>query len=201
MSEWNHIQEIATRQWRCGYCDRDVASDRGWYASRFEVGGYDRPTGFVALCPRCDMPSVMGPEGPQTIPPSAFGEAIDHLPDDVATLYEEARRAISAGEPNCAALACRKVLMHVGVEKGAPEGGSFVSYVDHLANNGYVPPDARDWIDEIREHGNDANHEIDLITSEEAEVVVDFTAMLLRVIYEYPERGRQARAARQARRP
>jgi hypothetical protein len=54
---------------------------------------------------------------------------------------------------------------------------------------------------EIREHGNDANHEIDLIDKSGAENMVDFTAMLLRVVYEYPERGRQARAARQQRRP
>lgn len=91
--------------------------------------------------------------------------------------------------------------MHVGVEKGAPEGGTFVSYVNYLADHGYVPPDAREWIDEIREHGNDASHEIDLITAEEAENMVEFTAMLLRVVYEYPERGRRARAARQERRP
>jgi hypothetical protein len=37
--------------------------------------------------------------------------------------------------------------MHVGVEKGAPEGESFLSYVKYLLDNGYVPPDARDWID------------------------------------------------------
>jgi hypothetical protein len=136
-----------------------------------------------------------------TVPPSRFGEEVEHLPEDVAVLYEEARRAVSSGSPNAAALACRKILMHVGVEKGAPEGGTFVSYVNHLCENGYVPPDAREWIDEIREHGNDANHEIDLISREEAEIMVDFTSMMLRVVYEYPERGRQARAAREARRP
>jgi hypothetical protein len=95
----------------------------------------------------------------------------------------------------------RRSAAHVAVEKGAPEGGSFLSYVNYLADNGYVPPDAREWIDEIRENGNDANHEIDLITDEEAEIMVDFTSMLLRVTYEYPERGREARAARQGRRP
>lgn len=157
-------------------------------------------TASVAVCPRCDVPSLVGRDG-TTVPAAHFAEAVDHLPDDVETLYEEARRAVAQGAPNAAALACRKILMHVGVQKGAPEGKSFLSYVNYLSDNGYVPPDARDWIDEIREHGNDANHEIDLISAGEAETTVEFTAMMLRVVYEYPERGRQARAARQARRP
>ena len=81
---------------------------------------------------------------------------------DVEALHTEARVAVERS-PNSAALACRKVLMHVAVEHGAAEGQGFVSYVNFLADKGFVPPGATDWIDEIRELGNDANHEIDLI--------------------------------------
>jgi len=196
VTAWYDIKEIETQEWRCGYCGREVASDRGWRASN--NGSY--ATDFVAICPRCDMPSTIGMDG-ATMPPSQFGESVGHLPDDLDAVYNEARHAVTAGAPNSAALACRKILMHVGVAKGAAEGGSFLSYVNHLSERGYVPPDAHDWIDEIREHGNDANHEIVLITQEEAQNMVDFTAMMLRVIYEYPERGRRAKAARQTLRP
>jgi hypothetical protein len=201
MTDWNEAQLIDTRSWRCGYCGRDVASNRGWYASHYRTSQYETVTAYIAICPRCDMPSVISAETDLTMPPGLFGEAVQHLPDDVKALYGEARRAVGSGAHNSAALACRKILMHVAVEKGAPKNGSFLSFVNHLADNGYVPPDAREWIDEIREHGNDANHEIDLIDKAEAENMVDFTAMMLRVIYEYPERGRQAKADREQRRP
>jgi hypothetical protein len=201
MTAWKDTSRIDPQSWRCGFCGRDVASDRGWYATEHNMAGYGRMQAFVAICPRCDIPSIITGDGRTTVPPSAFGEGVAHLPADVATLYGEARNAVTSGAPNCAALACRKILMHVAVEKGATEGKKFVVYVDHLSSGGYVPPDAREWIDEIRHHGNDAAHEIDLITDDEARDMVEFTAMLLRMVYEYPERGRQAKAAREARRP
>lgn len=195
MSAWRNLREIATQSWRCGYCDRDVASDRGWEAVEWG-GSYERHVGFVAICPRCDMPSVISGDGDATIPSARFGEPVEHLPPDVGAMYAEARRAVSSGAPTCAVLACRKILMHVAVDKGADQGKNFLSYVNYLGDEGYVPPDARDWIDEIREHANLANHEIDLMTDPQARDMVEFTAMLLRVIYEYPARGRRLRAVR-----
>lgn len=79
---------------------------------------------YVAICPRCDVPSMITGDGEMTVPPSTFGEAVGHLPDDVEALYNEARTAVTSGAPNCAAVACRKILMHVGVEKGAAENGA-----------------------------------------------------------------------------
>jgi hypothetical protein len=201
VSDWHEWQSIDTQSWRCGYCGRDVSSDRGWYAGHYRESQYETVTAYLAICPRCDLPSLITADGEMTVPPGLYGDAVQHLSVDVEALYDEARRAVGSGAHNSAALACRKILMHVGVEKGAPENENFVAYVNYLASKGYVPPDAREWIDEIREHGNDANHDIDLITKGEAENMVDFTAMLLRVIYEYPARGRQARADRRRRRP
>jgi Domain of unknown function (DUF4145) len=89
--------------------------------------------------------------------------------------------------------------MHVAVEHGAEEGKKFIQYVDYLLDQNLVPPDARDWVDEIREVGNDANHEIKPIEREEAEGVVDFVSMLLKLRYEFPARGRRSMAAREAR--
>lgn len=196
MADWREVCTIPTQSWRCGYCDRDISSDRGWYA----VDGFGHARAYVAICPRCTIPSVISEEG-HAVPAARYGDAVDYLPSDLESLHTEARNAVGNRAPNSAALACRKLLMHVAVEKGAPAGQSFLSYVEYLAANGYVPPDAREWIDEIREHGNDANHEIDLMSQEEAEDMVDFTTMLLRVVFEYPERGRRTRAARQERRP
>src|SRR4051794_30774211 len=122
MTSWQEVRRIETRQWRCGFCGREVASNQGWEAVEYDY----QATGNVvsvsaAICPRCDLPSIIGKQG-DAVPPSPFGNPVDHLPPDVNGLYEEARRAVGHGAPNSAALACRKILMHVGVEKGADEG-------------------------------------------------------------------------------
>jgi len=48
--------------------------------------------------------------------------------------------------------------MSIAVAQGAKEGQSFLSYVEYLANAGYVPPNGRHWVDHIRTKGNEANH-------------------------------------------
>jgi hypothetical protein len=50
--------------------------------------------------------------------------------------------------------------MHIAVGVGATAGEPFVAYVDYLVANHYAPPNSKDWIDKIRSHGNEANHEI-----------------------------------------
>ena len=81
----------------------------------------------------------------------------------------------------------RKILMHIAVERGADPGKSFAYYVSYLVDNNYVPPDSRDWVDEIRENGHEANHEIREVTIEQARSVLDFVTMLLELLYEFPD--------------
>ena len=67
------------------------------------------------------------------VPGVAFGPKIEGLPDDVADAYAEARRCLSAECNTAAEGMCRKILMHIAVDKKAKEGGSFASYIDYLA--------------------------------------------------------------------
>jgi hypothetical protein len=78
--------------------------------------------------------------------------------------------------------------MHIAVDQKATPGLSFLEYVEYLANNGFVPPNGRGWVDHIRKKGNEANHEITLMTKEDATDLVSFAEMLLRFIYEFPNR-------------
>lgn len=78
--------------------------------------------------------------------------------------------------------------MHLAVDKGAKAGGSFVGYVEFLSDNGYVPPGGKHWVDYIREKGNEANHEIKIMNREDATNLLNFTEMLLRLIYDFPGR-------------
>ena len=88
-----------------------------------------------------------------------------------------------------AVMTCRKVLMNVAVSEGAKPGKSFATYVKWLADEGYVPAKGKKWVDRIREKGNEANHEIPDIGRIDAEDVLSFTEMLLKVNYEMPARA------------
>jgi hypothetical protein len=76
--------------------------------------------------------------------------------------------------------------MNIAVKRGAPENQSFQSYIEYLDKNRYVPPNGKKWVDAIRKKGNDANHEIALMTPKDAHNIVRFSEMLLRFVYEMP---------------
>ena len=76
--------------------------------------------------------------------------------------------------------------MHLAVEKGAPTGKSFLEYVEYLAQKGYVPPDGKGWVDHIRKKGNEANHEIKIMSEADAKDLIAFSEMLLKFVYEFP---------------
>jgi len=58
----------------------------------------------------------------------------------------------------------------------------------YLADNNYVPPDGKGWVDHIRKKGNEANHEIVIMSKEEAFELLSFVEMLLKIVYEFPAR-------------
>lgn len=76
--------------------------------------------------------------------------------------------------------------MNIGVQQGADEGKSFLYYIDFLAEKGFVPPNGRHWVDHIRKKGNEATHEIALMTASDASELITFSEMLLKFIYEFP---------------
>lgn len=78
--------------------------------------------------------------------------------------------------------------MHIAVDQGADPGKNFIQYVEYLSAAGYVPPNGKEWVDEIRTRSNEANHEIVLMSESDAIQLLDFVEMLLKFIYEFPSR-------------
>ena len=93
---------------------------------------------------------------------------------------------MSVSAHTSAVMLCRILLMHIAVEKGANGNMKFQQYVDWLDKNGYIPPDGKGWVDYIRDKGNDANHEIKLMNNQDAQKLITFAAMLMKIVYEYP---------------
>jgi hypothetical protein len=182
-SPWHNITGLPTQSFTCGHCGENVASDRG-YQTNAGAGG----PAFIYICHACNQPSYfLKPEGRQ-IPGAAFGEEVMYLPVDIEALYREARNCVSVSAYTAAVLICRKLLMNVAVNLNAPTNQKFIEYVEYLATKGYVPPNARGWVDHIRKKSNEANHEIQLMSLTDAEELINLTEMLLKIIYEFPKR-------------
>lgn len=182
---WNKPSVLPNWSWRCGYCGDKVSSTRGLKLGR-NGDGSGVQVGAVYICTNCGGPSFFPPYKDEVFPGTAFGSEVGHLPEELDTLYEEARRCTSQNCHTAAVLLCRKILMNIAVKIGAEEGKSFVSYIDYLSNEGYIPPNGRHWVDHIRKRGNEANHEVQSMEPSDAEELVRFTEMLLKIIFEFP---------------
>ncbi len=183
-AEWTGISTLEARSYTCAYCGALVVSENGF--GEEEPGGGVGGSHLIYICPN-GHPTYF--DHGEQIPAPAFGDEVAALPPDVKVLYNEARVCMMVNAHTAAVMACRKLLMNVAVEKGAPEGESYKQYVDYLDNQGYVPPGSKDWVDRIRDKGNDANHEIVAMSRSDAEELITFVEMLLKIIYEFPSKA------------
>ncbi|MHB0943349.1 DUF4145 domain-containing protein [Paenibacillus sp. ALE1] len=180
--EWNNqLSQLEPCQYSCGYCGMAVASKQG-YASIYE-------SVFVYFCPLCNLGTTF--IGEEQFPPLFYGEKVEHVNNEsVESLYFEARVCAQFGAYTSATMACRKILMNIAVSKGAQEGNSFAYYVQYLEDNRHITSDSREWVDRIRKIGNEANHEINRKSRMDAETLIDFVGMLLKLVFEYPVKGK-----------
>jgi hypothetical protein len=179
---WHKVEFIGSHKYTCGYCGQPLASERGWLAHNPQ----GVVTGRIDICHHCTRPTFRDQDGRQ-YPGISHGETVKNVSDVALNqIYEEARKAISAGCFTAAVLCCRKLLMHLAVAKGATAGDTFKSYVEFLANGNHVPAGCKDWVDQIRDAGNEANHEIKMMQREDAEQLISFCEMLLKITYEFP---------------
>jgi len=178
---WGNVTALPSKSYTCGHCGKSLASQRGYSASYAPNW-----TTWIYICHVCHRPTYFDPAGEQ-IPGVAFGDEVGDIDDaKVSELYAEARRAIGANCFTASVLCCRKLLMHIAVDLKAKENETFAFYVDYLAEKNFIPPGAKSWVDHIRKTANEANHEITLMERKDAEELVTFLEMLLKIIYEFP---------------
>ena len=111
---WEQTTAVGGIRYTCGYCGTDTAPASGYYSNQKK--------GHVLICTFCNQPSFIIREGGKIIsitPSPKMGKEINGLPDDVKALYDEARLCTSAHAYTAAVLVCRKILMHIAVEKKA----------------------------------------------------------------------------------
>jgi len=184
---WGNVQNVESINYICGFCGNKVASEKGFNATE-HIRGSNTITGrrlFIRVCPHCFNPTFF--DSSMQIPTPSYGSPVEGISDNsVDLLYTEARKCMGANAFTATVLCCRKLLMNVAVSKGADEGLNFSSYVKYLSEKGYVPPGSDEWLNHIREKGNEANHTIDISRKEDAEELLNFTEMLLKFVFELP---------------
>jgi hypothetical protein len=181
---WSGDREIQVQRFICGHCGSDVASQKGLNGA---YKGHN-PGAYISICPNCSFPTFIVSAELQ-IPGVRYGNDVEGIDEaTVQQLYNEARDCTAASAHTAAVLCCRKILMHIAVAKGAEAGENFASYVDYLADKGYIPPGGKDWVDHIRKIGNQANHEIVISDQNSSKELIAFVEMLLKFIYEFPAR-------------
>jgi len=187
--DWKGLNDIRAKVFRCGYCGEKVSSAKGYFPAQ--------ESHRIYICPNCTSPTYIDFQNNKQYPGVAYGNKVENVPDDIEKLYDEARRCMSVLSYTASVMACRKLLMNIAVEKGADEGLSYREYVDYLEQHHYAPPNSKEWVDHIRQKGNEANHEIEIMEKEDAEELIDFIEMLLKFIYEFPGKIKQKQETNQ----
>src|SRR5258708_1867344 len=118
---WANVHPIVSQAYRCGHCGNQVASNQGWYALSTYT---QKPAACVVICHFCQRPTFLD-EDRRQFPGVTFGDDVKDLPIGLKELYSEARTATGASCYTAAVLSCRKILMHVAVQKGAAAGEKF----------------------------------------------------------------------------
>ena len=188
--EWENPKKLQSKTYTCGHCGKLLACERGYEGLQAFPGGPGQPT-FLYICHACKQPTYFGFDDigrPVQVPGSPFGQEVKQLPAEVKDLYAEARNCMRGNACTAAVLCCRKLLMHVGVQQDAEEDRSFAYYVDYLDQEHLTPRGSKDWVSYIKDKGNEANHEINMVSRKDAEQVIEFVEMMLRLIYEFPGR-------------
>ena len=183
---WRQAAEIQARNYVCGHCGNSLSSNDG-YTKASNSDGSGATVAFIYICHHCLKPTHF--EEGKHIPGARYGEDVKGVSDSgVESLYKEARDSYSQSAFTASVLCCRKLLMHIAISKGAATGLKFIEYVEFLSSENYVPRDAKGWVDQIRLIGNEANHEIVIMTEEQAKDLLSFVAMLLKLVYEFPSK-------------
>ena len=179
---WGSVSKIGTRKYLCGHCSESICSEIGYQEND--------PWNRIYICHNCGKPTYFSQH--EQVPGPLVGATIRKVPADIDKLYGEARRSFGVSAFTASVMACRKIIMHVAVSRGAEVGLSFQKYVEYLSDKGFIPPDGKEWVDHIRTKGNEANHEIKIMEAGDAEDLIIFIEGLLRFIFEFPSRIKKA---------
>ena len=126
---------------------------------------------------------VLGPVWPSI----SDSQAPKHTPPAVARRFIEGENAFKGGSWNAAVAMYRSALdIATKAIEGVPAKETFYKRTVWLNENHLITPAMRDWADHVRIEGNEALHDPDDFTEEDAEPLRLFTETFLRYMFELP---------------
>jgi len=165
----------------CGHCGHKTAG-RVVSGKTVNKGGSGPLITRFMLCTGCGNGSV---ENNNNITPGIrLGSNLEGLPQSVEVAYNEARDLMAICAYTSCELICRKILLHIAVDKGSKEDISFEQCMEHLEKEGYITVTIKPWADLIRKHGNKSTHRLEAPDENRAKATFTFTEQLLKIVYE-----------------
>jgi hypothetical protein len=94
--QWNNPNTITPRTYTCGYCGKIVGPNLGYLSNT------QNPQRLIYICSFCNKPTFF--DGDVQTPGVAYGSEVNHLPDDIARIYDEARNCMAVSSYTAAVL-------------------------------------------------------------------------------------------------
>ena len=172
-----------TRRWEtfaiCGHCARAVLAI-------FYMPDDNKPSDYMKAGASRNLPR------PELFPSPTATEASEHTPDNVARFYTQGMENLSRNW-DAAGTMFRKAL-DTGLKKKFPElRGNLKTRIDRAVADGKLLPELGDWAHQIRLGGNDAAHDDEPFTKEEAEGLQTFTRLVFLYLFTLPGMLEEAR--------
>jgi len=119
-----------------------------------------------------------------------------HAPDPLGRYFQQAFDSCRRGDHDASGAMSRKVV-DVSTQKllgeEAKKFGNIRDRIDALASKGALTSDLKDWAHQVRLGGNDAAHDEDPYSKEEAEELLDVAELYLTYVYTLPGRLKERR--------
>jgi hypothetical protein len=141
------------------------------------------------MCP--SDPENWGYKLVEVLPRPRPSRAPDHLPDPLPNIFLQAANALKRGDWDASGAMSRKtvdVATKLLMKDVAKQVRDLAPRIDALAERGKLTEDLRQWAHHVRLDGNDASHDEDPFTKDEAEELANFTELFLTYVYSLPGR-------------
>jgi hypothetical protein len=163
------------------------------------IGIFDKPAASPnpqdpTSCPI--DPRMMGWRLTKIYPTPKPSQSPDYTPDYLKKIFLQAANALRRGDPDASGAMSRKVVDVSTQQLLGEESKNYHNIqgrIDALATANRLTPDLKDWAHQVRLGGNDAAHNIDPFTPEEADELLNFAELYLTYVYALPGRLKERR--------
>lgn len=132
----------------------------------------------------------------KSYPTPAPSKCPTHTPDELKRIFVQAANALKRGDSDASGAMSRKVL-DVSTQQllsaDSKKYGNIQGRIDALAAANKLTPDLKEWAHQLRLGGNDAAHDLDPFTQEEADELLSFAELYLIYVYSLPARLKERR--------